>query len=184
MKKILCLLAVFALVFSLAVPALASDTGESLGIPSPYTLMSDEGYSCAVITYNSDTELYYLFLTDSLSPRDDDTFNIGGFKKYKIYGDTWSHMKSSSSSTFLDYSELVWSSADLIVDGVVYITHDPNFFPIPLWEEMAQVTQGEMTGLLRNLGGTLKVLVLCGVGCLASLVVLSLFGKRSLIYRS
>lgn len=184
MKKILCLLAIAVLIFTLAVPALAVDTGESLGIPSPYSLLSSEGYSYAVIMSDSSGDGYKLYLTDSLSTSSDTQFGTGRWERYAISDGEWVREKSSNFGTVLDYSLLVWCSADLIVDGVVYITHDPNFFPIPLWEKMAQVTQGEMTGLLQNLGGTLKVLVPCGVGCLASLAALKLFGKRSLIYRS
>lgn len=59
-----------------------------------------------------------------------------------------------------------------------------GFFPIPLWMEMDRLTQGEMVTMGQTLGGTMKILVPCGVGLVALLAVLKLFGKRSLIFRS
>lgn len=56
-----------------------------------------------------------------------------------------------------------------------------RFFPVPLWEQVGMVTQGEMGNLTAETAGTMKVLVVCGVGLMACLVVLSLFGKRSLL---
>lgn len=57
------------------------------------------------------------------------------------------------------------------------------FFPEPLWKEMGELTQGEMGQALLETLGTMRTLMVCGIGCLAFLVVLSLFGKRSLIFR-
>ena len=59
-----------------------------------------------------------------------------------------------------------------------------GFFPTPLWKTMNKVTQGEMGLLTGETAGTMKIMALSGVGCLALLAVLKLFGKRSLIFRS
>ncbi len=184
MKKFLCLLAVFVLVFSLAVPAFAVDDAESLGIPTPYPILEDSGYSYAYIVCDS-SGLYSLYLGGSPpSPSTDASFSIGRYERYNLNNGEWVYQSSSNFGTILDYDQFVWSSVDMILDGVVYFVHDPNFFPIPLWAKVGQVTQGEIPALTQNLGGTMKILALCGVGCLASLVVLKLFGKRSLIYRN
>lgn len=77
------------------------------------------------------------------------------------------------------------SNALTLRGNIVYANYDiENFFPIPLWEEMDNLTQGEMETLLPNLGGVMMILALCGVGCLALVIVLNLFGKRSLISRN
>lgn len=77
---------------------------------------------------------------------------------------------------------LVWSTHDVYnVAEELIIAGDSNF-RFPLWVEMGLVTQGEMTQVT-DLGGMMKLLVLCGVGLMAFLVVLKLFGKRSLLYR-
>lgn len=61
-------------------------------------------------------------------------------------------------------------------------TTDP-FFPVPLWAEVEKVTQGEIPGMTANLTEVVTILTVLGVGCLALLILLKLFGKRSLIYR-
>lgn len=63
-----------------------------------------------------------------------------------------------------------------------YDDNGEQFFPVPLWAEVEQVTQGEMVALTTETVGTMKVLVVCGVGLMALLVGLSLFGKRSLLF--
>ena len=63
-------------------------------------------------------------------------------------------------------------------------SHDiEGFFPGALWEEMEAVTQGAIVAEQIRLNRTMGILVLCGVGCLALLVVLKIFGARSLIFR-
>lgn len=67
----------------------------------------------------------------------------------------------------------------------IYDQNGDTFFPIPLWMEMDNLTQGEMENNLNpTVVGILMTLMVCGVGCLALLVVLKLFGKRSLISRN
>lgn len=56
-------------------------------------------------------------------------------------------------------------------------TSSTIFFPLPLWAEMEQVTQGEMVTVLPTLGQTVKILVGCGVGLLAFIVLLPIFRK-------
>lgn len=84
-----------------------------------------------------------------------------------------------------DAESIVWASHNIAnkETGDVVFNGDVNFRD-PLWVEMEQVTQGEMMGLTQTMGGTMKTLVVCGVGLMACLVALSLFGKRSLIFRS
>lgn len=63
-------------------------------------------------------------------------------------------------------------------------SHDINgFFPGALWEEMEAVTQGAIVAEQIRLNRTMGILALCGVGLVALLMVLHLFGKRSLIFR-
>lgn len=57
------------------------------------------------------------------------------------------------------------------------------FFPVPLWKEMGALAQGEMGVMILETMETMKILMVCGIGCLALLTVLVLFGKRSLIFR-
>lgn len=54
------------------------------------------------------------------------------------------------------------------------------FHPTHLLKEK---TTEALTTLSQEVGGVMNILVLCGVGCLACLTVLSLFGRHSLIFR-
>lgn len=96
-------------------------------------------------------------------------------------GDWYQHDSQSVDTTLFG----AFDEIDMVYSTLSFYKEDGTlFFPLPLWEEMEQVTQGEMMGLTTEVVGTMKVLALCGVGCLALLVVLKLFGKRSLIYRN
>lgn len=100
--------------------------------------------------------------------------------RYQLINGEWAYdsVGTMSSFTFGDPITFVYTDTDVLdASGNV-------FFPLPLWAEMGQVTQGEMVGLAQTTDGTILILVLCGVGLMALLMVLSLFGKRSLIFRS
>lgn len=84
----------------------------------------------------------------------------------------------------VDYSQLISANYNLSgASGETFDTYNPNFRS-PLWWMTQQTSQRGAKGLLMEVVGTMKILALCGVGCLALLVVLKLFGKRSLIYRN
>lgn len=95
-------------------------------------------------------------------------------------GEWYQHDSQSVDSTlFGDFEEI-----DMIYSTLSFYKEDGTlFFPLPLWAEVEKVTQGEMMTALAETLGTMKTLMVCGVGCLALLVVLSLYGKRSLISR-
>lgn len=69
-------------------------------------------------------------------------------------------------------------------NGTLWLDGDENFMAVPLAEIIQGVTEEQLAKTLPALGGTTRILVLCGAGLMASLMVLSLFGKRSLIFRS
>lgn len=83
-----------------------------------------------------------------------------------------------------DTAQVIWTSHNVrnVDNGDQVLAGDTNFMP-PLWETMGQVTQGGMVQTTATVVGAMKILALCGVGLIALLVVLSLFGKRSLIPR-
>lgn len=100
-------------------------------------------------------------------------------QRYRLSDGEWSYSSVNSlrSFNFDQTLEFDYSNVD------IFDMYGNPFFPLPLWAEMGQVTQGEMSGLTATTDGTILTLVLCGVGLMALLVVLNLFGKRSLIYR-
>ena len=95
--------------------------------------------------------------------------------------DSWvySSLGTLTADTFDDTFQFIFTTED-----IYDVSTGEVFFPEPLWLQVQGATQGGMTELTQKTVGTMKLLVLCGVGLLASLVVLRLFGKRSLIYRN
>lgn len=98
----------------------------------------------------------------------------------------------TSSTSFYGFSDsldggILWSSQDIYNTdtGELVIEGNTNFPPPPPLAEVIQgVTEETIkTETLPAVAGTMSILTLCGVGLMACLVVLSLFGKRSLISR-
>lgn len=70
-----------------------------------------------------------------------------------------------------------------VSDTVVDSSHDiDGFFPLPLHQMMGVVVSQEMTIMIQKTLRVMMALMISGVVCLAFLIVLNLFGKRSLIY--
>lgn len=106
------------------------------------------------------------------------------YLKYTQWGNDWRLVESYDDGTTITADNLVSSFNILDTDGNIVYNHDTDFFPVPLWVEMDNLTQGEMVNKFSpTLVGMILTLMVCGVGCLALLVVLKLFGKRSLIFR-
>lgn len=92
-------------------------------------------------------------------------------------GKNWVHNSSGKA-----YSLSVGSpDATLLASTFDWTKDGEHFFPGP--PTLAEVTEKALGEMTLTLGGTMMTLVVCGVGLIASLVVLSLFGKRSLIFR-
>lgn len=100
---------------------------------------------------------------------------------------------SAGSSTFGAHSTIAssvtryyWATFDLLnPDDDSYIVRgDTNFLQPSLEEEILGVTQETLEGeTIPEVNRVMMVLTTLGVGCLALLIVLNLFGKRSLIFR-
>lgn len=200
MKKILCLMAVFVLVFSLAVPVLAADTysfnGYVMEIPDlllehydthPYVYLSyAENYEPRFYMYSNP---FYLFDENKIN------FHVDSHKvvlSYNSSSDEWTKISESNctvsnGSYFGKAERLYWCNFDIYNQegNVLYYEGDLNFPPAPpLAEVIQEVVEEHLPTMVTKVVGAMKVLVPCGVGCLALLVGLKLFGKRSLTYRS
>lgn len=149
------------------------ENGKSIFDSTEYWLVTEDppsdGYrifmSTEPFTYNPNTGNLIsngIVQRTTVSQEDDGSFTGGT---------SWAS-KQPTSYTSLDYGRPVDTSHDI-----------EHFFPVTLWMEMTQVTETEMENLQGETVGTMKVLVACGVGLIALLVVLKLFGKRSLIFR-
>lgn len=199
MKRFLSLGLVLVLALALALPCYAtSDTYSYNDVVLPdfpdFDVYSAD-YPYAIIISAADGYLFYLL------PHDNVVLYSAGLRfnssaTVRVYelsadGASWVYINSQSytSSQYLAKSSYgsswVWSNFDIYSDsGSLCYEGDLNFHRPPLAEVVQAVTAEGLTEMLPKVAGTMKILALCGVGCLALLVGLRLFGKRSLIYRS
>lgn len=137
----------------------------------------------------SSDRIYIVAYPSTVTPTYDSTKQNGQLYFSESYGnyrlDTTNNewVLSSEESPYTIGGNNSTSVENLYSSVQIYDENGDPFFPIPLWMEMEKVTQGEMQGLTVTTAGTIQTLALCGVGLMALLVVLSLFGKRSLIFR-
>lgn len=140
-----------------------------------------ETYYYTVYTSNTAYSIRGYIYGTRMRSTSDIAVNVHRFESYD--GLNWS---SEYSGTAKDYypGEQGWTllSSSFNWYDSSENTSDP-FFPVPLWAEVEKVTQGEIPEMTEQTMTTLGFLMLCGIGCLALLMVLALFGKRSLIYR-
>lgn len=140
-----------------------------------------------------DAYMYSVFSSDSTytiqgtSPGTVYQLAVDGVAQYKQYvttdGQTWVEIQDGSVNDQTVGSGVI---ANTTVVSSTFNWYDESgtlFFPVPLWEEMGQVTQGEMGVLTQETMETVSTLVLCGVGCLALLMLLNLLGRKSQIFR-
>ena len=163
---------------------ICDDCGMTLMLAAPqrYTHSVTFRYSDGTFVkseFTSDTEFSPTGVLTSNAYRVDNGKVVEHIMYESFDGTSWDETRNNSVSsqtyTFEEGMTVYQSTFDW------YDESGNRFFPVPLWEQVVKVTQGEMQGLTQEMGGTMKVLVPCGVGLMALLVVLSLFGKRSLI---
>lgn len=188
MKKSFAFLTALAFVVVLALPVL----GASVDLPSVNSVWDSSSYPYAVICTNENGE-YWLTVSNSVFTvkGSDKVESTGAFQTYKLNSsNTWVLQTSSNGTVSAGWNhDVVYSTHDIISEMTedVYFSSTPDFFnpPPPLAEVIqgvAEETIQEKT--LPEMAGTMRILALCGVGLIALLVVLKLFGKRSLIYRA
>lgn len=111
------------------------------------------------------------------------------YVKYFTYRDESEYNKDGYNGgwgTFVEYDDSLFLSSNgfTIHKSSIDIYDDKGllfFQGLPL-EKVIQKTLTEK--MIPMMVGALKILVPCGVGCLALLIVLKLFGKKSLIFRA
>lgn len=169
------------------------DICDSCGSPLAYNLRVTPKTYEFIIKHSDNLTLKYTY-TETLAGTEmnavyaDDRVTVSfnnpvNHYQYKLVGDEWEEY-ASYPNTYGSHAMSLSETATILSSNlVVYDENGEVFFRNPLWMVTGQVVQGEMKNLTTETAGTMKVLVLCGVGLMALLVVLSLFGKRSLIFR-
>lgn len=148
-------------------------------------------YPYGVLMQGNDGIVSVYFLSNQPTSSDGVDFRLenGTFSIYKLTDGEWVHDRDGRGAIDfhdLDSGNILKVSDNVEYNGTVIMPNDPNFFPPPPLAEVIQgVAMEELqTETLPKMGGTMKILVACGVGLMACLVVLKLFGKRSLIFRN
>lgn len=183
MKKATALFMAVFMVFAMAVSASAVYTDVP---PSEGVLRDKTGYPYSVLMDGGNQyQVYY-----SSSPfyvNGDKVKTDGSYFVYRSIDGGWAFLSDSSGGITINKTDVAKSSHDLKNgDGSLFMAGDVTgfFFPMtPLAEMVLEVTEEELvTVTIPEMVGAMKVLVPCGVGLMALLVGLSLFGKRSLIF--
>ena len=194
MKKFLSLLMTILVMCSLAVTAFASSSAD---LPSVDDKWDKDNYPYAFMYYVPSGGEYNVFFSATKPYIENGQVKIDkvGDSQYTyvryVYtasnptlGWRYSDMSTNGFTVHISDFPVIESSVDLYDGNTLYLKADGDFFPYPLAEQILAVTSGAMEETMPELGGTMTTLMVCGVGCLALLVVLKLFGKRSLIFRS
>lgn len=192
MKKFLAVLTTVFTIVCMAVPAFAYTIEE---IPSADDFWDKETYPYAIL--QSVNEIYWELWLCSTKPYIDgnnveipDATTGMAYYRYTLNAETgeWKVNDPSYSSSGIGLSKtyVVDSNFDIYdKSGNVAFEGGGDFFtpPPPLAELVLEVTEEELvTVAIPEMVGAMKVLVPCGVGLMALLVGLSLFGKRSLLF--
>lgn len=186
MKKILVLLLVFVMTFVVTI-SVSAETPPAL----PDELLPGSSYYGYVVYdgnykyYLTNSSLWATSTELSATVRSSEAIS---FKYYLYTNGEWVRQGSYNDIPKLNLGNILYNSVDVYTsDGVLALSATPDFFypPRPLAEVIQEVTGKTLQEeAVPAVGGTMTILALCGVGLIASLVVLKLFGKRSLIYHS
>ena len=198
MKKILCFLMAFVFALALSVPALASSETYSYNdvvlpmFPDYDAIKADFPFLVLVLAEDG----YHFFAVGK------DTVVISGSRGlYLRYAETvrvyalsedesswvYLHDRGTTSGTYIVRGSdiLIWTNFDIYdIDGILNYEGDLNFPPAPLPKVVHKVAEEHLPKVGQALVGAMKVLLPCGVGCLALLMALNLFGKVFRIFHS
>lgn len=123
---------------------------------------------------------YNIYLSADIFTYDSETGKL--YADGAIQGQTVVTMDDGSFGS-QGWSTQVVGSISFARSAVVESSHE-GFFPRPpLWEEILGVAEGEIQNqTLPNLGGTMMILVVCGISLVALLVLLVLLAKKLRIF--
>lgn len=154
------------------------------GYPSVPSVASDARYYLYSVQASGST--YIVVYPSTVTPTYDTTKQNG----YLTFSESYGSYRLTDNEWVLNNDDSPYSiggtnnnSVDVLYSSVpIKDENGENFFPIPLWEKVEKVTQGEIPQLSQSLGGNLMTLTLCGVGCLTLLMALVLLSKTFRIF--
>lgn len=204
MKKILIFILIFTMVFSLSVNCFAYDERmtDDIKKAAQTTFNSQSEFTYGTIYYLEPNDNYFLLLSTTHTYCDVNLENIkyldsGKVNRY-LYNkqtktfdlETTFNVQANQQAVPIEYVVVI--NYELFVQdegwdyGVENGLYDSTFFEKP--KSLFDTVLGTSNVVLKDsftptFNDTALTLVLVGVGCLALLVVLKLFGKRSLLIR-
>ena len=104
--------------------------------------------------------------------------------EYSVWDNGWRLVSSYETEKTFNTMQVIPSFNMFDDSGIIKYYHDTDFFPIPLWVEIQGITADNLPTTLMEMGGTMKILTVCSVGCLALLLGLSICIKVFRTYRS
>lgn len=203
MKRFRVILLTLIMAFSLAIPCFAADDGSPLvvGENSYPVYTSDRGniidwvnsnnsYHVLIYEYGSSTRMVLAesplaTFMYSIVAAESTFVNGANYHRYTLVDGAWVWNESKSLSAGIQAVSVdtILASSRAMNKSTKYPAVDQHSrFRGALPEMILEVAGEQLKITLPDLVGTMKTLVLCGVGCLALLIVLNLFGKRSLIF--
>lgn len=130
---------------------------------------------------------YYLYLSakpfyaeDGKLYAGDSPGSYGAIHRSRVYE------KDDGSFTSSGWSTQTIGSIDFVKSSVVDSSHGTSFFfQTPLWEEVEELAEKQLQNkTLPSLGGTITILVICGISLVALVVLLVLLSKKFRIFLS
>lgn len=188
-KKILPILGVFVILLSLCVPFASAAVAyveppsyEEYDLVAVYRDYSLDRWKALYITKGHFDKFGTAYYNEAVGRyeirayRDSDT-TVEWYEMSLMDTGKW----GSNGSTHVD-SKVIYPAAPsdmkYSIATIYYYGSDEPFFPTPLWKMTEKTFQAVLQGeTIPQLTTTMWTLLLCGVGLIASLVVLPLFGK-------
>lgn len=201
MRRIFCIAAVIAVMFSLVVPASAIEVGETELSGTKYGHVADAPSKVSGNTWTG-FRMYYVDLegklhamiwkyrtTQQAISADSIHFISGTDLNNTNYIYEWDEAnsqwivegatvsgKDKVEYVFTGFRELIW-----VKEPIYYDDGETLFFPMTPLQRMMVAVERSLTTAASEVHGTMKILAVCGIICLASVVSLPLFGK--VLYR-
>lgn len=190
MRKLFIVFAVLLFLVSISLPVFATiDSYSYNGVDLPYFWDYSDEYSYLVLVEREDGLCFFVsdvrFVYGSAGVYVNSNVTL---RTFMLSDDSlrWCLVNESfysSGSHVMNFSgdTLVWSSHDLSdYSGSVHFEGDPNFSMAPPMKTVQEVTEEHLLVQGPVIVRTMMILTACGVGCLASLISLRIFGRRLL----
>lgn len=198
MKRILIFILIFTMVFSLSIFASAAENDDlkkasQITFTNSTNTNENNGWKGGLIYYLEPNDSYYLLVYNNYTSYNEGAilFTSNGVVERYLYNKSTKsfeleltyNVESGRVATEFD-NFVVGSQGYWVIDHTVY--GDMTFFelPKPLHVQVQTFGNSLITDKFTNdFQSILFILVPIGVGCLAMLVLLKLFGKRTLLIR-